>query len=133
MRAMALPTPPAPTRRMRMRNILDLVTATHCTSRHVRLSQLKSLRSEQIDARTVASRVREAHELATEAPAWGGRAGYGGSCLGGAESKQVTAGVRHWWGDARDRAGDGRPGRVTARKVRNGHRADHCGAAGRQG
>src|SRR5262249_8117289 len=70
MRAMALPPPPAPTRRMRMRNILDLVTATHWTSRHVCLSQLKSLRNEQIDARTVASRVREAHELATADPAW---------------------------------------------------------------
>src|SRR5205809_7812599 len=68
------------------------------------------------------------HQGARSAPA-----GHGGSCLGGAKSTQVTADVRHWWGDVRDGRANGRPGRVTARKVRNGHRADHCGAAGRQG
>ena len=67
------------------------MTATHWTSRHVWLSQRKSLRNEQIDARTVASRCEKR------------TSGHGGSCLGGAESEQVTAGVRHWWADVRDR------------------------------
>src|SRR5690242_16604540 len=98
MRAMALPTPPAPTRRMRMPNILDLVTATHWTSRHECLSQLKSLRNEQIDARTVASRC----EKRTSGPR---RLLLGRSRIG-AGNRGYAALV----GDVRDRAATAGPG-----------------------
>ena len=105
-----------------MRNILDLVTATHWTSRHVCLSQRKSLRNEQIGARTVASRC----EKRTSGPR---RLLLGRS--------RIEAGDRGHaalveWRPGRDRATAG-PGGLQPGKVRNGHRADHCGAAGRQG
>jgi len=81
-----------------MPNILDLVTATHWTSRHECLSQLKSLRNEQIDARTVASRC----EKRTSGPR---RLLLGRSRIGAGDR-----GYAALVGDVRDRAATAGPG-----------------------